>query len=456
MTEETKKIILISANRFCVPYPVYPIGLSYLKTYLCANLSDEFQVSMLDANMYSNDELFQKLKEENPFFVGVSFRNVDGANSLEEGNFLEGYVQIVNTVRKATSAPISIGGSGFSIFPEYFMQKTGADYGIVGEGELSLKELIEKLSKKEDVSDIEGLIFPGESKPKLPHKKYVSSLDVRFEEDLVDYYWKYSGMLNIQTKRGCPYNCVYCSYPVIDGRKIRTLDPDKIVSNIKYLKETKKINYFFFTDSVFNICDEFNIELANKLIEADVKIRWGAYFSPKNLPEEHLKLFKESGLTHIEFGTESLSDEALKAYGKNFTFADIKKASDLCVKHGVYYAHFLILGGYGETEKTIEETINNSKLLESTVYFPYIGMRIYPHTGLHQIAIKEGIISADDDLVEPKYYITKDFNLEKVRKMALATEKAWVFPDDPANEMMDVFRLKKNKKGPIWEYLRKY
>ena len=83
-------------------------------------------------------------------------------------------------------------------------------------------------------------------------------------------------------------------------------------------------------------------------------------------------------------------------------------------------------------------------------------MRIYPHTGLHQIAVKEGILSAEDDLVEPRYYISKGFDLEKVRKMALETGKAWIFPDDPANEMMDVFRLKKNKKGPIWEYLRKY
>ena len=83
-------------------------------------------------------------------------------------------------------------------------------------------------------------------------------------------------------------------------------------------------------------------------------------------------------------------------------------------------------------------------------------MRIYPYTKLHQIAINEGVITSEDDLVDPRYYIVKDFDLEKVRKMALETGKAWVFPDDPANEMMDVFRLKKNKKGPIWEYLRKY
>lgn len=456
MSGDKEKIILISANRFRNPYPVYPLGISYLKTYLESNLSDDFSVSILDCNMYSNEELLAKLKKENPFFVGISFRNVDGSNSLEKGNFIEEYKKIVEVVRSATSAYLSIGGSGFSIFPKYFMEETGADFGIVGEGEISLKRLIEKLSKGESVSEVEGLILPGEDKPKRPHLNYVKSIDVEFEEDLVDYYWKYSGMLNIQTKRGCPYNCVYCSYPVIDGRKIRTLDPEKIISDIKHLKETKNINYFFFTDSVFNISDAFNIELAERLIKENVKIRWGAYFSPKNLPEEHLKLFKESGLTHIEFGTESLSDEALKAYGKNFTFADVKKASDLCVKHGVYYAHFLILGGYGETEKTIDETINNSKLLESTVYFPYIGMRIYPHTGLHQIAVKEGVISADDDLVEPRYYISQGFDLEKVRQMALATEKAWIFPDDPANEMMDVFRLKKNKKGPIWEYLRKY
>ena len=82
----------------------------------------------------------------------------------------------------------------------------------------------------------------------------------------MDYYWTNSGVLNIQTKRGCPYNCIYCTYPLIDGRKIRTFSPVSIVDKLVELKQKHNIDYLFFTDSVFNIKNEYNIELAKEII----------------------------------------------------------------------------------------------------------------------------------------------------------------------------------------------
>ncbi len=85
---------------------------------------------------------------------------------------------------------------------------------------------------------------------------------------------------------------------------------------------------------------------------------------------------------HIEFGTDSLSDTTLKNYGKPFTVADILEASKICNRLKIHCAHFLILGGYGETEDTLNETFENSKKIERTVFFPFVGMRIYPGTKL--------------------------------------------------------------------------
>ena len=168
-----------------------------------------------------------------------------------------------------------------------------------------------------------------------------------------------------------------------------------------------------------------------------------------------MRLFRASGLTHIEFGTESFCDRTLEAYGKHFTFGDVERASRLALDEGVYYAHFLILGGYGDTRENVRETIENSRRMEYTVMFPYAGMRIYPHTRLAELAAKEGAIGRDDDLMAPSYYISRDFDLEEVRRAALASGKAWVFPDDPQSALADTLRLKRNKKGPLWEYLRK-
>lgn len=453
---DAKTLLLVSANRLKDPYPVYPLGLSYLKTYLERTLPG-FSILLFDCNLDSLEELAGVIRREHPAYVGVSLRNVDGANSLDRRGFIGEYAEVVRTVREATRVPLIVGGAGFSIFPEIFMRELGADYGIAGEGEESLRRLVLALEAGENPSGIEGVLRAAEGavEPARPHACYLHSLEVEFDDRLVDYYWRYSGMLNIQTKRGCPYHCVYCSYPLIDGRVVRTLDPEMVVGNIERLYREKGVNYLFFTDSVFNIADRYNVELAERLIRSGLNISWGAYFSPHNLTDEMMQLFKRSGLTHVEFGTESLSDECLAKYGKNFNFGQILASSELCLKYGVYYAHFLILGGYGETPGTLRETMEHSKRIAHTVFFPFVGMRIYPHTGLHAIAVKEGVVAADDPLLEPRFYLAEGFDLEQAREMARRTGKAWVFPDDPRSDLMEVLRLKRNKKGPIWEYLRR-
>ena len=161
---------------------------------------------------------------------------------------------------------------------------------------------------------------------------------MEFEPELTGYYWKRSGMLNIQTKRGCPYECIYCSYPHIDGRCVRTMDPEIIAENILRAKRDYGINYLFFTDSVFNIRPEYNVRLAETLIRRGTNVAWGAYFSPRGIDAEQMRLFRASGLTHIEFGTESFCDRTLEAYGKRFTFGDVVRASRLALDNGVYYA----------------------------------------------------------------------------------------------------------------------
>lgn len=449
-----KRILFVSANRHKEPYPVYPLGLSYLKTYLEENLNG-YEIQIADCNMETPEELKKRIALFKPHYVGISLRNVDGANSLEEGNFMKGYKEITDAIREATRVPLIIGGAGFSIFPELFMEELGADYGIAGEGEYALKRLINALDGGLPTEGIEGLIHPrNKACGTKSHTSYLDRLEVRFDDNLADYYWKYSGMLNIQTKRGCPYHCIYCSYPVIDGRKVRTLDPELIVDNMARLKRDKGIYYFFFTDSVFNIQNSYNAALAECMIKNRLDVKWGAYFTPGNINDEMISLYKASGLTHVEFGTESFSDPVLKSYGKNFNFGQVLDASEVCLKHNVYYAHFLILGGHGETRDTVRETFERSKQIRYSVFFPFIGMRIYPQTRLQKIAINEGLIGVDDPLVEPRYYISPDFDLEEAKMLAQQTGKAWLFPDDPKGDIVNRLRIQKNKKGPIWEYLR--
>ncbi len=446
------KILLVSANKMRDPYPVYPLGLAYLHAYL-KQQSTELEIEIFDFVDKEYADYETVLRQFKPDFVGISLRNVDDVNVYVKESFISHYSKIVDCTRENSLAVVILGGAGYSIFPELMYEKIKPDFGVYGEGELHFYELINALRQNTDISHIHNLIYKKDGK--LVFKKQKQSLkkiDLDFNDDMLDYYWQHSGMLNIQTKRGCPYKCIYCTYPVIEGHNVRTLDQDSIIEKLEYLYRKKNIDYFFFTDSVFNIDNDFNYRLAEQIISRNLNIHWGAYFNFSNIDEQLLSTMKRAGLKHIEFGTDSLSDVMLKNYDKSFTVYDIERISDICVKLEIDYAHFLILAGIGETEETIAETFENSKRLQKTVFFPFIGLRIYPNTRLHQVAIDEGIVQPDDNLLLPAYYISDKVNIDTLKEKASLTGKRWIFPDDDLSARMAKMRSR-GKKGPLWEYL---
>ena len=299
-----RKFLFVSANRFAIPYPVYPLGISYLFSYLSRRMP-EFDFRIFDFNLGNEEHFKAFLKEYNPDFTGLSLRNVDDVNSMNKEWFVHDYKAIADIIKSTGKTRLIVGGSAFSIYPKELFEYIGAEFGITGEGEESLYRLLLCLEGNTGYKDIDGLVYrEGGQVMVNDRKNFINSLDLSFDRNLVHFYWDKSGMMNIQTKRGCPYHCIYCTYPLIEGSKVRTLSAEKIIETLSDLVFNKKISYIFFTDSVFNISNNFNIDLAEKMIEARLNLKWGAYFSPHNLDESLLRLLKEAGLTHIEFGTE--------------------------------------------------------------------------------------------------------------------------------------------------------
>lgn len=451
---EKKRLLLVSANRYTNPYPVYPLGLSYLVTYLAGRLPD-LDIQIFDFNLSTPEAFTEYLTEFRPDYVGLSLRNVDDVNFYSQESFISGYRSIVEIVRSTSSCPLIIGGSAFSIYPEEMFRLFRPDYGIQGEGEESLLRLITSMDDGRPDLSIEGLVYRNGEEIRVNGRgHFLKTPDLSFDREILGFYWDKAGMVNVQTKRGCPYRCIYCTYPLIEGHHVRTLDPERIVHTLHELYEKYRIDYVFFTDSVFNISNNFNVELANLMIRSELKTRWGAYFSPHNLTLEQLELYKRAGLTHIEFGTESLSDTTLVHYGKHFDVEEVVRVSDYCNKAGIYFCHFMIIGGYGETEQTVDESFENSKRIANTVFFPFIGMRIYPGTTLHQVALREGVVEADDKLLEPVYYISPSVNYDTLKERAEKTGRRWVFPDEDVATVMNRMR-KRKRKGSLWHHLKK-
>lgn len=449
------KIAFISANNYQVPYPVYPIGVSYLITYVKTHMND-CSCSLFDFNLNGGYEEFGKWCRESDFDVfALSLRNMDDVDFFQKNVFLSHYEKIVQIIRDSSSAPLIIGGPAFSIFPTRLFEVLNPDFGISGEGEDTLCRLLNDIFSECKPDSLDGLVYRDDAGRIVvnPRSHYVTSPLLRMEESEVDYYFQKSGMLNVQTKRGCPFNCVYCTYPLIDGRKIRNLGVDAVVDNIVQMNRKFGADYLFFTDSVFNIDREYNEELCNRIIESRVKINWGAYFNPKNLRKGDLELYKKAGLTHIEWGTDTLADATLETYGKSFTWEEIKTTSLWASDLGIFYAHFMILGGYGETERTLDQTFERSRELGFTLFFPFVGMRIYPNTRLFEIALAEGFVSPSDDLIRPVYYLSKDIDMARLRERASACGTRWVFPDEEESPLLSRMRAM-HKRGPLWEFLR--
>ena len=449
-----KKLLFISANRYAIPYPVYPLGISYIYAFLKEKLPD-YTIGIFDSNLHAPGSLNDFLLDFNPDYIALSLRNIDDVNSYTRESFISGYKVITDSIRQVTRVPLIIGGSAFSIYPRELFAFLQPDYGIHGEGEESIYQLLMSLDSGTPDLGIDGLVYQDADKIVVNNRKhFINTPNLGFDKELLGFYWDKAGMVNVQTKRGCPYNCIYCTYPLIEGHNVRTLDPEKIVHTLQDLYENYQVDYVFFTDSVFNISNAFNTELAYKLIASKLPMHWGAYFSPHNLSLDNLKLFVEAGLTHVEFGTESLSDITLRSYGKHFDVDEVVRISDYCNQAGVYFCHFMIIGGYGETEATVNESFENSKRIENTVFFPFVGMRIYPGTRLQQIAIAEGIIHAGDNLLEPVYYLAPGIRYDTLRERAEQTGRRWVFPDEDMAGIMNRLRGKK-RKGSLWHYLKK-
>jgi len=451
---QSKKLLFISANKYANPYPVYPLGVSYLFTYLQERLP-HYTIRIYDFNVNTLEALGPFLLDFKPDYIGLSLRNIDDVSSYSKESFFNGYVEIMEVIRKTVSVPVIMGGSAFSIYPRNLFRLLSPDYAIRGEGEESLYRFLLSLDAGKPDLSTEGLVYRnGHDIVVNGRSRFIQTLDLDFDRDLIGFYWDKAGMVNVQTKRGCPYNCIYCTYPLIEGRTVRTLDPDRIVHTLHELYEKYGINYVFFTDSVFNISPGFDAELARKMIDSKLPMQWGAYFSPQNLEPDELKLYADAGLRHIEFGTESLSDTTLKNYGKHFNVDDVVRISRYCNEAGIYFCHFMIIGGYGETEATINESFENSKRIENTVFFPFVGMRIYPGTILQKLSVAEGLIRPDDDLLEPVYYIAQGIDYGSLKERADKTGRRWVFPDEDVATAMNRMR-KRQRKGSLWHHLKK-
>lgn len=449
------RILLINANRCATPDTVFPLGLAFLSAAL---RRAGYDCEWLDSLAHPLG-LSEALERAHPDFVAISLRNIDDVLIRKRETFFDDLPTLVATVRRQCSCPVILGGSAFSLFPAQLLELSGADFGLVGEGESSLLALLDALEQRTSYQAIPGLVFRDGPKlrlnPPRPEPASLSLSEADRPADLAAYYLRTGSMLNVQTQRGCAHSCCYCTYPLIEGHRHRRRPAEMVAEEFEQLQR-QGARYVFIVDSVFNSSPAHVTEVCEALLRRGNTLRWGCFLRPQALTPELVNLMVRAGLTHIEFGSDSFCDEVLCAYRKALTFEDILRSSELAHQAQVDFCHFLIAGGPAETMLTLEESFENSKRLPGAVIMAVVGMRIYPGTQLFQRAVAEKSLSPDADLLSPAYYLAPGLTTEavfaKLQDFARRSPN-WIPGDpDPGYQRL-VSRLRQRGiAGPLWSY----
>jgi radical SAM superfamily enzyme YgiQ (UPF0313 family) len=269
------------------------------------------------------------------------------------------------------------------------------------------------------------------------------------------WYLARGGILGLQTQRGCPFHCVYCSYPTLEGSASRAF-ARPAAERARRLVEAGA-RHLTVTDSVFNARPGHALAVADAFREASIGVPWGAFLAPTAPPPGFFERLAASGFTHAEFGTESLSDAMLPRIGKSFRRSHAVAAHRAARAAGIHVAHFLLFGGPGESAETVEETLEAASALEGAAFFVFCGMRVYPGTGLWRRAVEEGQLDPRTDLLDPAWYRPSAIGLDEIESRVrahAARHPSWLVGDG-AGEVQDrVARLHaRGRTGPLWEWL---
>ncbi|MBN2577090.1 MAG: radical SAM protein [Deltaproteobacteria bacterium] len=447
------RILLVATNRMRTPFPVYPIGVDYVATAL----GGRHDLRVLDLAAETADTaLADACRGFQPEVVGLSIRNVDSVETSNPEGFIPDLVRLAAEIRRSCDALLLLGGPGFSIFPSTLMATLRADYGLIGEGE-RLPQLLDALARGDvaAAASVPGACikqraakapapWPG------PHVRAVAS------PANVDHYLRWGGMLNVQTKRGCPFLCTYCTYPAIEGRALRRFAPEAVAREWEALVAAGA-KFLFVTDAVFNSHTRHNLDVADALVRRRISIPWDAFFLPMRPPADYYRRLRAAGLTHAEFGTESFSDAMLRSYRKPFTVAHALAAHREARRAGLHVAHYILLGGPGETRETVAETLDMCDGIEDAALFFFCGVRIYPGTQLHRIAVRQGQVAPQDDLLAPRFYGPAGLPVEAIAEMVATRSRGrrhWVIGsgnEQMAAAMKRMYR--RGRTGPLWDLL---
>ncbi|MFW5976408.1 MAG: B12-binding domain-containing radical SAM protein [Bacillota bacterium] len=335
--------------------------------------------------------------------------------------------KLINKIKKVNSrCKIIMGGVHVTFRPEEALEH-GADFVVRNEGEKTLKELIECLENNSNPKKIKGLSFKKNGKyyhnPDRNEPQNLNNIPAP-DFSLIKKFRKLN-YIPIQTSRGCPHNCEFCSVVQMFGRKIRYRKSTRVIKDLKTINNTFDLNkkHVFFVDDNFSADENRTLDLLKNLKNLNIDLDWSTQEEVNVYKKKKvLDLMKKTGCSRLYLGIESFDQKVLNEYNKPQKAENIKHAIKTIHDRDILIHGMFVLGADTTTEKTI---INTSRAavdykLDTAQFFVLVPL---PGTRLFKMLKKEGRILLDSvkdwELFDGHHVVFKPKNLSPYRLQQL-------------------------------------
>ncbi len=401
------KVLLINISlRPDSPKIEFPIGIGYIATAI-KRAGFEMEILDLDVLRPSSEELEERIKKTD--FDVVAFGCVVTGYKLVK--------KLAETIKKYKSVPIIAGNSVATSIPKTLLEKTKVDIGVMGEGDITIVELLRAIENKILLEEVKGIFFKKDGKVFFTQEReIIANLDdlplINYELfDMAAYLAK--GKLDvsepypvpfdslrtlaINTARGCINNCTFC-YHVYRNKRYRTRSMRHIGEEIKYLQKKYGVNYLSICDNLTFFSREQVDKFADYFLKENIKVFWSAACRAGLFREDDLDLavkLKKAGCVSLAYALESANEEILKAMNKRISLQEFIIQTKVLQKAGIPVSTSLVVGYPQETEKSIKETFDCC--YDSNIY-PSAGYLLpLPGTPIYEYAVKIGKIQDEEE-----------------------------------------------------------
>ena len=380
---------------------IIPVGVCYVAAYLRKHGYDDITYYSQDIYHFPAEHLTHYLNQNNFDVVAMGF--VAGYHQHRK------IFKICEAINRSIKRPfVVLGGHGPTPIPSFYIEMTGADAVVIGEGELPFLHLIKAIESGTLLQDVKGIAYrDGDGVTVNEREKPIRDLDTipfpYYETLPMEYYLNaklynmrpVDRMMYMVSSRGCNYACNFCQRL---EKGIRFSSPDRVVEELKKYKKDYGISYVVFLDELFMYSEKRVFELTEAFLKAELNMRYFCTGRLNTVTEKMLGMLKRSGCVYIDYGIEQFDNDALAGMNKRLTEDIIIKGIELTQANGFPIIFDIIFGNVADTRKSLRKTLDFFKKYNDYGQFRTIRpVTPYPGSPIYDYAIKKGMLKGPDD-----------------------------------------------------------